>query len=302
MRSWPTRGARASPRKQAWLAPGTAEFVERGLERISEDARAIYEALPSDGSRVSNAKLRSRADLRHIDDDAYTRAKGELLTSKLVQAGVGRTGTLARVLKDELAEAEAGADHAIETAATIRGGVENESDLYSPFRSWLTSTGLAGGSAFGAAAITASGKGRVRAGGRWSRPDVTAVTVTNFELLPGATVEVSSYEIKRAADAERLESVFEAAAHGRWAHRASLVIERVDGTSEIDQEIRSEVERFGLGLYTMQRDSGGKWVTTELREPDIRQPDPQYVHDLLEYFLGLDEIKSRRRDYLQSLK
>lgn len=47
----------------------------------------------------------------------------------------------------------------------------------------------------------------------WSRPDATAVEVTTHEWLPEITLEVRSYEIKRLADAIKLESVYEAAAH-----------------------------------------------------------------------------------------
>ncbi len=58
---------------------------------------------------------------------------------------------------------------------------------------------------------------RRHAGGKWSQPDATAVRVSRHEWLPGVTVEVLTYEIKPAHDAERLESVYEAAAHQRWA-------------------------------------------------------------------------------------
>lgn len=183
---------------------------DRRLSRLSEPARRLFDALPADGSRLSNAKLRSRPALQDLGDDVYPRAKAELLQSGLVRAGAGRTGTLARVVPAE----EAGADEG-------PGAVEAETELYEPFSSWIESTLAEGGFAFARAAVTAGPRGRARASGKWSRPDVTALTVSNFELLPGAAVEARSFEIKRSSDAARIESVYEAAAHGRWAHRAS---------------------------------------------------------------------------------
>lgn len=147
---------------------------------------------------------------------------------------------------------------------------------------------------------TASPKRRKRSSGKWSRPDVTAITVSNFEYLPGATVEVLSYEIKRAVDADKIESVYEAAAHGRWAHRASLVVEVLPGKPSMPDAVQDEAERFGLGLYAMTRRHEGTWEIRQIRDPDLRTPEPENVDQLLrEYFLADD---GERQDYLTSLK
>lgn len=54
-------------------------------DRLNPDARAIYGALPTDGSRISNAALRSRSELRHIGNGDYPKAKEELVRSGLVR-------------------------------------------------------------------------------------------------------------------------------------------------------------------------------------------------------------------------
>ena len=267
----------------------------RAMERLSDPARAIFDQLPPDGARVSNASLRSRPELKGIGDDVYPKAKDELIRSGLVRAGSGRTGTLARIVEEPPESVEA---PEVEQPS-LPGGVVSEDELYEPFSSWLAST--LGGFAFSRATVTSSGRNRPRASGKWSRPDVTAVTVSNFELLPGATVEVSSYEIKRSVDADKIESVYEAAAHGRWAHRTSLVVETLTNGPALADEIIDEAARFGLGLYTMTRSERATWEITEVREPESREPDPQNLSDLVEYFLGLFG-KGVRAEYVMSIR
>lgn len=245
---------------------------------------------------MSNAALRSRAELKAIGDDIYPKAKEELISSGLVRAGSGRTGTLARVVEEPRGPEEV---TEIEQPPSLPGGVIYEEELYEPFSSWLAST--LGGFAFSRAAVTASGKNRSRASGKWSRPDVTAVTAVNLELLPGASIEVSSYEIKRSVDGEKIESVYEAAAHGRWTHRSSLVVETLREGPALSDEIVDEVARFGLGLYTMTRSERGTWEITEVREPEPREPDSQSLSDLVEYFLSLFS-KGVRAEYVRSIR
>ncbi len=119
---------------------------------------------------------------------------------------------------------------------------------------------------------------RARRQGRWTQPDVCQLTVTNFEWVPGATVELSSFELKRRADVRKLESVYEAAAHGRFAHRANLVLE-VDGSPEIVKD----AERFGLGLYKL-------WFTASHGRRLLVEPVPERGAEVepVVQVLGLD--------------
>jgi hypothetical protein len=126
------------------------------------------------------------------------------------------------------------------------------------------------------------------------------VQVFRYEWLPDITVEVSSYEIKRAGDAERLESVYEAAAHGRWAHRASLVLEKLADESPVATTILDEVRRFSLGLYVMRRRHGGGFnIQEEVKPPLTQESQPEDVNDLLDYFLR--EPSTLRQEYLRAI-
>ena len=63
------------------------------MSGLSEEASALLAALPTDGSPVSNRRLR---ELTKLDTDVYTGAVDELKIQGLVGSGRGRGGTLAR--------------------------------------------------------------------------------------------------------------------------------------------------------------------------------------------------------------
>jgi len=108
--------------------------------------------------------------------------------------------------------------------------------------------------------------------------------VIRHEWLPGVTVEVLSYEVKRAVDGVKIESVYEAAAHQRWAHWASLVIEQESSETEPADHVVSEVQRFNLGLYTMTRRKGAGFEIRQVVEPSRADPPPENVNELLSHF------------------
>ena len=177
--------------------------------------------------------------------------------------------------------------------------VAKESDLYEPFADWLQAD-LAVQAGFASAKITGSARGWKQSTGKWSRPDVTAVEVTTHEWLPEITLEVRSYEIKRFADAIKLESVYEAAAHGRWAHRVSLVVELDPAGGALSEALMDEIRRFRLGLYVMRRREDDTFDIREEIEP-ARTDDasPEAVNDLINTFLGRDvELRNEYRRWI----
>jgi hypothetical protein len=271
------------------IGKGRAARTTAGAGDMSIDAAMLLAAIPSDGSTVGNYSLRSQLDL---DDETYAEAKGELRTAGLIKIGVGYGGTVARV------SAIPGAGVAEKPSPA--GLVRLENELYEPFAEWLRSSLADQDLAFAEARITATPKGYKAGGGKWSRPDVTAVHVFRYDWLPEITVEVSSYEIKRAPDARKLESVYEAAAHGRWAHRASLVVEHAEDADPVPSPIYDEILRFRLGLYAMRRRSGGGFDVREIIKPPLtHESQPEDVNELIGYFLG--DKRELRNDYLKAI-
>jgi hypothetical protein len=266
---------------------GIAELRGKRLSRVvsasgvSPEAEMLLAALPGDGSSIGGLRLRSMLDL---DNDTYTRTRNELAAAGLIVRGRGKGGTLARAT----ARGES-------SAASKSRLVGKESDLYDPFLAWLQAE-LDGQPGFAHAKRTASAKGWSSGSGKWSRPDVTAVQVITYEWLPQVTVEVLSYEIKRFADAQKLESVYEAAAHQRWAQRASLVVELDREAGALPDAILDEIRRFRLGLYAMgKRDDGSFDIREEIEPPRTDDAEPEDVNALIDTFLGRDT--DRRNEY-----
>lgn len=261
---------------------GLAELEGKRLSRIvsaagiSPEAQMMISKLPADGSTIGGLRLRTLLDL---DNETYTRARHELDVAGLIIRGRGKGGTIAR------AEAKAQSSPASNDRLVSR-----EAELYDPFLAWIQSE-LDGRPGFAAAKRTASAKGWSSGSGKWSRPDVTAVQVLTYEWLPHVTVEVFSYEIKRFVDAQRLESVYEAAAHQRWAHRASLVVELDREAGELPDAMLDEIRRFRLGLYSMLRREDKSFEIREEIEP-ARSDDAQSedVNEMIDTFLGDDGV------------
>jgi hypothetical protein len=274
---------------------GLVETVGRGrLSRsaagdLSIDAQMLLSKLPDDGSTAGNYSLRSQLEL---DDETYARAKRELRDRGLIKVGVGYGGTVARTAATSRAPTP-------EPPRAGRHLVTRESELYEPFADWLRSSLEDQELAFSHVKITGTPRGYRRGGGKWSRPDVTAVQVFRYEWLPEVSVEVSSYELKRVPDAEKLESVYEAAAHGRWAHRASLVVEQEEDELP-PPAILDEVRRFRLGLYSMRRREDGKFdVKEHIKPPLTTDSQPEDLNDLLSYFLG--ESRTLREQFRRAI-
>jgi hypothetical protein len=279
------------PAASELCAAGLAEQRGARLARIvsaagvSPEAEMLLAALPADGSSIGGLRLRSMLDL---DNETYTRARGELDAAGLIVRGRGRGGVIAR--------ATAKSESTPESKARLVG---KEADLYDPFLEWLEAE-LVGRPGFAHAKKTASPKGWASGSGKWSRPDVTAVQVITYEWLPSITVEVLSYEVKRFADAQKLESVYEAAAHGRWAHRASLVVELDREAGALPDAMLDEIRRFRLGLYVMRRRDDGGFDIREAIEP-ARTDDaqPEDVNDLINTFFGRDtELRNEYRRWI----
>lgn len=276
-----------------------------GAARPSRDGAKILARLPVDGTGISTTRLRGRVDL---GDGAFYGALQDLEEAGLITTGhLTRTGTGMTVARARPPKAtQTPGSHSL---------VSSERDLYAPFVAWLRSTFAAAGPAATMTAaktttaalipprvfqhaLDTSTRGWAPATGQWSRPDVTAVEVWSADLLPRSTLTVSSYEIKRSVDAKRLESVYEAKAHGRWAHRSSLVIE-LDPESDGEQlpiadAVLVDLNRFGLGLYTMRHRADGGYHVEEEIPPGPQHPEDRYVNDLLTYYFG-DDHKARAR-------
>lgn len=260
-----------------WQGGRLRKAVANGGSGLSLHAIRILARLPLDGTSVGQIRLRGLVDL---SNEEYRTALEELTAAGLVRLGRGRGGSLARQEADLVPEV---------VPEETRGLVERESDLYKPLVDWLLSSLESQDRFYWGARVTASPQGRRRSSGQWSRPDVTSVEVWRSEWLPQVNLAISSYEVKRFCDAERLESVYEAKAQGRWAHRSNLIVEAPPEQDwQLPDEVLDEIKRFDLGLYVMVRRDDGSYRIRQVIPAGTQHPEPALQADLLEYYFRND--------------
>ena len=136
--------------------------------------------------------------------------------------------------------------------------------------------------------------------GRLSRPDFTLAAIRSWRFDPQRTLEVYSFEVKNRAGAS-VSAVYEAVAHGRFAHHPYLVCPRSRFDPAFNSEILDACVREGIGLITFDIvvPIGGSFEVGAIqvvRQAVRRSPDPQLVERHLERRL-CDENRSKLQTY-----
>jgi hypothetical protein len=252
---------------------GHSARAENRIPRISKKATKLFDLVPHDGVFIGNTTLQKKSKLGR----GYWKLRDQLVAAGYLTLGKGRGGSVAR------------ADSLQEPALGRKRGklfVDREWELYEPLRKWVAEEWAKGVTPvdFFEVRITGSPRNRERNSGKWSRPDVTLVQVNSYEYLAQPILDVTTFEVKKASDAEDIRSVFESAAHSRRAHFSYLVVE-VDGPEyEFPERFVSELERFSIGLIFMWKRKG-KWDFEEQEwETDRLNPEPEELNALLETF------------------
>lgn len=248
-----------------------------GKKELSEPAQKLLQLIPPDGSFVGNTSLSRKSAL----GDDYWKVRTELEEADLITLGRGRGGSVALQLSvtTPVSPVEPGKEENL---------VSEEVELYEPLKELLWADwGKAAKESedFFELRITASPRGRSRESGQWSRPDLTLVEVNSFEYLPGSNLEVTTFEVKRFADAQNIASVYEAAAHSRWAHFAFLVAETPQEDYKFPDRFISELQRFRIGLIVMWRENG-TWKFSDSTEAVRLIPEPKELESLLKTFFS----------------
>ncbi len=255
-----------------------------GAVKLSRAAKKLLELVPPDGDFIGNTTLQRRSKL----GDRYWKIRKELVSGGFLTRGKGRGGSVARLATGP------------ETAPIVRKRgklfVRRESELYEPLKGWLDSVwgeGVDDGDFF-EVRVTGTARKKRRASGQWSRPDVTLVQVNSYDYLPQPVLEVSSFEVKKFSHAENIRSVYEAAAHSRWAHFSYLVAEVPGSDYEFPERFMSELERFKIGLILMWKDKEGWQFEEQEYETGRLNPEPKELNVLLKDFF---QDKKREREF-----
>lgn len=210
-------------------------------------AKQMLALLPPDGTPVLNRVMRAMLARRleiPIDQDRYFEARDQLL--RLGRVGIQRgQGGQIFLLPEQASQIAAPAAREIPAAERW-----SETRLMGALQKYLTGAFAKGLDLPKEAACIVQDTSAMGARrGRWARPDFILVSAMKFNLMPGAQVDVHSFELKTESGATDL-AVYEALAQTRFTHFGHLVWhlpEQSESEARL-AEIEQQCEQHGIGL------------------------------------------------------
>jgi hypothetical protein len=248
---------------------------------LTDDQRKLMNAVPPDGSSVSNPALRR---FLRWNNDRYLTARGALLAKGLVIRGPGRGGVIRRTRPDAigLAETVTAVGGGTQAGVSLQTAITDEKDLYEPMRAvigrdWAKERGQE----LLAVEITAS-----RRGGRagiWSYPDLVTVEVRTYRYVPGKHLEITTFEVK-SWNAVNVQGVYEALAHRRAATRSYVMFyippEQAAALEPAVADVAYAARMHGVGLVIMG-DPHDYDTWDEREEAQRFDPDPERLDNFI---------------------
>lgn len=218
-----------------WLLQDSNVSRNMGRRRvhISEETEkkassVLLSLLPKDGRRIGNLKLldeflqESKARLsENFDEDVYWNIRNVLIEEGKLERGRGKGGSVRLV------------DGSTQQKKARARGYQKESALYDRFHQTIQKEWVQEYDITDYVSEVSANRGRRDAGGKWTVPDVTLVSVDNYPFVPGKSVEVITFEIK-PADAYGVEGVYETASHSAFATKSYLALHVPSGQPEKD--------------------------------------------------------------------
>jgi len=181
---------------------------QNGLDIEEKD---LFSKIPMDGESIGNKSLRQELGW---DEEKYWKVRNRLVDKNYIQTGMDRGGSVFRVKK--ITEMQTVPISAGVPAPTY----DAESDLYNPvmdcLEKWSKEVNLSN-----YFIEKTANQGSRKTGGMWTRPDIVIINVESFQYVPNRYLELMTFEVK-PSDAWEISSVFETAAHSRFASRSYL--------------------------------------------------------------------------------
>lgn len=268
-----------------WL--GYPEMSAPSARAVADRLKAL---LPPDGSPVLNRVLRimlSRDFEQSISDQLYEKARDLLFAAGQIGRLRGQGGQVFLAKSENGRRPEAGPTDTKSSLSEIQLMSHLERFLRGPFQKGLD--------------IPVRGKWIVKDTskvgpplGRWARPDFILVTMMQFRIMPGAQLDVYSFELKAEFGATDL-AVYEALAQTRFTHFGYLVWHLPDGSDAQArlQEITAQCSQHGIGfirIHDPENDEAFETILDPVRKPT----PPAAVDGFLEQRLGEDELRILR--------
>jgi len=244
---------------------------------IQELELAVLNSIPKDGKPIGNKALLAelRKKWKELTDDEYWRARNNLIDSGKISKARGKGGAvyLLEIVTQEIKK------------EGVKKPRINEKDLYDPFIKVIKEFWANDNDIDDYIINNTASQGKKKTGGRWTRPDITLISMKNYQFIFGKIMDVITFEIK-PEDNYGVESVFETASQSIFAHKSFLCIHISTGkpeTEEFDRIIR-QCELFGVGLIVFEKPDD--WETYEtIIDPKRREPDPYEVNAFIKHQL-----------------
>jgi hypothetical protein len=204
--------------------------------------------LPSDGTPVLNRVMRvmlARHLERPVDEETFFKARDALLAKGLIGRLRGQGGQM--FLAKEAAPAP------IEPMPP-EPETWSEARLMTPLRHYLEGSfrkGLDLPKSGACIVQDTSVMGGLK--GKWARPDFILVSAMRFKLMPGAQVDLHSFELKTEGGGSVL-AIHEALAQTRFTHFGHFVWHLPEGSKSeaMLDDITTHCEEHGVGLIRMR--------------------------------------------------
>jgi hypothetical protein len=254
-------------------------------------AELLLSLVPKDGKRVGNNTLselfQQQAKKRlgeNFGVEVYWQVRNALIEEGKLERGRGKGGSVRLI------------GEAVKLPKAKPRKYRKESQLYDAFHQTIQKDWVEVYDINDYVSEVSAHKGRKITGGKWTRPDVTLVSVGNYPFIPGKSVEVITFEIK-PADAYGVEGVYEAASHSAFANKSYLALHMAENQSDTEdflERLEKEAVRFGVGLVTFEDPT--KWDTFEvIVEAQHKIPSPRDTNEFL------SRLKNEVRQTLQKL-
>lgn len=263
------------PKGEADSGERRADLANGGGD-LSKSERRLLDHVPLDGSTIGNKRLRENLGW---EEERYRRVRDKLIEKEILGVGAGRGGSVYRKLLDASESSSPGqggvneAQRQREEAlyGALREAIEeNWSQLFpgfpAPVRRWLDSSPRLGSKA---------------TGGKWTRPDISAVTINQYHYIPGKHLDVFTFEVK-PRDQLNVIGVYEALAHSRRSNFAYALYHVSPNAEPPEFEgIVREATRLRIGVVTFE-DPANFDTWTVRCVPQRHDTEPRYLNEFIE--------------------
>ena len=209
---------------------------------------ALLGLLPEDGTPVLNRVMRvmlARKLEQPIDEDMFFLVRDALLAKGVVGRLRGQGGQIFLTKPDPIASVE---------PRISQKDVWSEFKLMEPLRAFLEgpfrkSLDLPDGGECVVQDTSVMGPHK----GKWARPDFILVSAMRFKLIPGAQVDLHSFELKTETGGSVL-AIHEALAQTRFTHFGHFVWHLPPGSKAepMLDDIVTHCEEHGIGLIRLK--------------------------------------------------